>query len=186
MLNKYLVAVLAIMVVVFYAQYYSKYNKDYTIVQTTLDKVNLDLLYERNPIIVYDQLIDPHHLLKSLFAYSYAFASDLSVNATYPLMNTAKYAVLYSQQGNATVNIINPKYASTMPLMKTGSTVLSSQPLKDLQVEYVTIKLKQNQVMILPPLWLYESQQPLQCMQLDDLVSKPYFAIYKLRFGGKS
>lgn len=183
MINKYLSLVLIICILIFYVQYYSKYNREYTILQLYLDKVDINHLYEKNPIVIYDRVINPQHLLKTLFAYSYAYHATYNIKGSnYVHTNTSKYLLLYSpKDSNINVNILNPKYNGILKSEKRQRLITSKVEFTNLNdAQYVTIKLKQNQILILPSFWSFHSYNDLTCIELHDVFSLVYFACYRM------
>jgi hypothetical protein len=172
--------VVTALIVFIYIQYYSKYNSSYEIVQTYLDKINIDLLYERNPIVIYDSIKTPKQLLGTLFKYSYVSKSEYQLEHKLPVMNRAKFSFVYSTTDQDTyVNLINPSYKSSMvwkPHTKSTDKV-SLTNLEDTTVEYVTIKLKPYQVLILPTHWIIQTNAPLTKVNLHDFISYIYFKL---------
>lgn len=174
-MNKTLSIILIILVILFYIQYYSKYNYDYTIVQLYLDQITGNHLLEKNPIVIYDKVIEPSHLLKTLFKYMYVFSSLQNIyDKNYVYKNSSKYMLIYSKTESLNVNIINPKYNKILAHKKNKSTKIFSE--LD-EVNYITVKLKPNQVLILPSLWSFHSYQNISTISLQDLFSAIYFNV---------
>lgn len=181
MINKYLSLVLIICIIIFYIQYYSKYNHEYTILQLYLDKVNINHLYEKNPIIIYDRIINPQQLLKTLFAYSYIYYSSFNIKgSTFVHSNTAKYLIIYSKDEDVNINILNPKYNKILQLKKSQKLLTSKLQFSSLDdAQYITIKLKQNQILILPSFWSFQTNENISCIEIQDIFSLIYFQIYR-------
>ena len=72
--------IITILLIVVYFQYAFKVSQNINIIQLNLEKINLDILYEKNPIVIYDRVMDPSDLLKNLFAYNYISAKDILVS----------------------------------------------------------------------------------------------------------
>jgi hypothetical protein len=187
--TKILFVVVMVLIVFIYVHYYSKYNDTYEIVQTYLDKVNVDMLYERNPIVIYDSIKTPKQLLGTLFKYSYVSKSEYKINTKYPVMNRAKFSFVYSTSnegngGNADVyiNLINPSYKTSMKWESGGKKQVmdkvSTTSLEETNVQYITIKLKPYQVVIIPMHWIIQTDAPLMKYNLDDFVSLVYFKFW--------
>lgn len=154
--TKLLLFLLAILVVVAYMYYYKTYKTDVVILQTFLDQADLNLLYERYPVVIYDQVMDPRALLKTLFSYSYMFKSESQIQKGVETINKSKYMMLWhneTQNEDVFVDILNP------PVIKE-------------QKSEVSIKLRKHQVIILPAFWGFVcTTTPLNCIRLDDLFS---------------
>lgn len=184
-MTKFLFIIVVILIFSIYIHYYSKYNNSYEIIQTYLDKVNIDMLYERNPIVIYDCIKTPKQLLGTLFKYSYVTKSEYKLTTQYPVINRSKFSFIYSTNNNDTyVNLVNPSYKKDMnwmPLKQNNiktTDKMSTIGLDDTKVQYVTLKLKPYQVVILPMHWIVQTDTPILKYNLDDFVSLIYFKLW--------
>lgn len=160
----FLIAFALIMFV--YLQYYFKYNTEYRIIQAPLAKIDENVLYEKYPIVVSDRLVKPEELLETLFKYKYLFKSTHPQKGSpNPYMAISKYTLLYNNKIDIDVNIIAPQYR------KEFQGFIEFQANKDINstnAQYVTIKLKKQQVIILPAFWIYQSSLPYHVISLND------------------
>lgn len=176
----YLTTILIMLVIIVYIQYYINYKPDFKINQTYLDQFKINLLYEKYPILIYDKLIEPKDLLKTVFAYSYNISDDFPILFDNKLsINLSKYQIIYNQLADVDINLIHPKYRSQIDFTNNTKILLSKEPLSKLNVEYVTVKLKKNKIFILPTYWIYNSNLPVQTIILDDYMSYMVSKIYK-------
>ena len=178
--TKVLLILLIILIISIYVHYYSKYNTSYEISQTYLDKINLELLYERNPIVIYDSIKTPNQLLKTLFKYSYTFKNEYKISNSKVIMNRYKFSFIYSNDNECYVNLINPSYKKIFKWDKhhQSNDMMSNTEIEDTNVEYITIKLKPLQVLIIPSHWLIQSSTTLNKVNLDDVFSWIYFKLW--------
>jgi len=179
--TKALIFVLVILIISIYAQYYSKFNSGYIINQTSLDKVSLPLLYERNPIVISDSIKNPRQLLWTLFKFSYATKREYTISSPEPLRSKAKFSFVYSTNTNNDVyiNLVNPSYSHHFTWNKTKATITTSTTkLEDTQVEYISIKLRPFQVLIIPSLWIIQTENEVSKVDMDDLFSMVYFRLF--------
>jgi len=171
MYTKLLLSVIVILIIIVYVNYYTNYKKDYNILQSYLDNIDLSVVYEKYPIVIYDRVINPSELTKTLFAYSYIYKKQYSIKGPVnPMINTSKHAIIWCSDSDVTINIINPKFKNNFKWEKKVAT----QPLKNMEdttVQYVTIKLKKDQVLILPAFWIFDSSNTINIIQLDDILS---------------
>lgn len=165
--TKILIYVFIVLVCILYVQSYFKTKDDYTIVQSYLDKITIDTLHDKHPIVIYDLIQDPKTLLTSLFAYSF-ISKDLKISKPDVAYKArSKYTLLYNDSSDMHVSIISPKYQSKVVLGKSIGDQSND-------VQYITIKLKQNQVLILPILWFYICDKQCKTIALHDVMSKVY------------
>jgi hypothetical protein len=174
MIQKYLITFIIILIIIIYIQYYYKFKNDFKINQVYLDKIDMNLVNEKYPIVIYDKIIEPKQLLKTLFAYTYNISSDFPLlfeNKVY--INLAKYQIIYNQLSDIDINIIHPQFKNKIEFIqsKDSNTIHSRKTVDNLNIEYLTIKLKQNQILILQTFWMYTSQLPIQTILLNDFAS---------------
>lgn len=172
MYTKILVGVLILLVIIIYVNYYTSYKSDYNIMQTYLDKVDISIIYEKYPVIIYDRLLKPEDLTQTLFAYSYIFKRRIDLNAPVnPIYNGSKHMLVWSPWHDCTINVINPKYKKQFEWKKIKGIKTSINPLTESSVQYVTVKLKKYQVAIIPAFWIIDSDVDISVIQLDDFLS---------------
>lgn len=165
--TKVLITVLVLLVTVIYLRYYLTYKDDYNILQTYLDRVDINVIYEKYPVVIYDRVKDPSQLLKTLFAYSYVFQrGPTAIPSNRLITNKSKYVILHSGTNDAEIHVLNPKYAQAINNKESLADIAP-----EANAQYVTIKLRANQVLILPCHWIYQASEPIQSIRLDDVLS---------------
>jgi hypothetical protein len=157
-------------------QYYLKYNTTYKIIQAPLYKIDESVLYEKYPIVVFDRLVKPEELLTTLFKYKYLFKSaHPQKGSPFPYIAMNKYTIIYNNKADLDLNIVAPQYK------KEFQGFVDFQANKDIHStnsQYVTIKLKKQQVLIIPPFWIYQSNLPYHVISLNDPFSLLIIAYY--------
>ena len=162
--TRWLLALVVLLFLFVYIQHYLKYANGYRIIQTSLASININTLYERYPIIISDRLVKHDVLTKTLFKWTYSHSRRAERQGS-PMVHISrhKYLILFSPTENVTMNIINPKYQSEFS--RTHKT------LQDSTAQYVTIKLKKQQCLILPSHWMYQTNHGHFFIELDDPIS---------------
>lgn len=183
MAQNYLLIILIVSIILLYCQYYCSYRNDFKITQTYLHKVDFAILQDKYPIVIYDKVIEPRELLKTLFAYTYALSAE------YPIMfsgrvviNLSKYIIIYNQLTDVDIEVIHPRFRKIIKfeISPFNKKILQSKDdLSKINLEYITVKLKKNQVLILPNFWMFTSVTPLQTIFIDDVFSYLVNATYK-------
>jgi hypothetical protein len=177
LLVRAIIAVIVFFICVIYVNYYTSYKLDYNITQSYLDSIDISVLHERYPIIIYDQICKPSKLLTTLFAYSYVFSKQETISTGLPIYNPSKYLILWSDNSNVVLNIINPKYKKNIQWSKKNTYSIATIPLENLDknIQYITVKLKQHQVIILPAFWIFDldknTNTKINGIFLDDTLS---------------
>ena len=153
-----LLIILIVLIIIIYVLSYTKVDSSYEIIQVFLRNCTPDIFKEKHPIVISDQLPDIKSLLTTLFAYLYCFSySELSLS-TNTQINKSKFLLLQNKNlDTLAINLISPKFADH----------------KDIStVKLVTVKLKQNQVILLPVKWMYQCDSTVLKVSLDDPISK--------------
>lgn len=180
-----LILVLLLLILLMYFQYYGKYNMEYRILQVYLDNITPDILGEKYPVILYDKVVNPQDLIKSLFYGLYNFQSESVKWIGNPVLSSSKFTLLFNNTSQSYINIVSPKNRDKFIWRKDGGETVSELPLSEISVDFMTIKLKRNQVLILPPYWIYQTAKKIKRIKLNDIPSKIYETYFKMRFKKK-
>lgn len=172
MYTNVLIIIVVILIICIYIYYYTKYKSDYNILQTYLDKIDLNLIYEKYPVVIYDKVIDPAQLIKTLFAYTYLFKKQEKIKPIYCTINRSKHMILWNADNDISINLINPKYSRDIKWTKVNGYKISTVDfMNNNKIQYITIKLKANQILILPTFWIFQCTDYINIIKLDDLIS---------------
>lgn len=156
-LKRLLIAMVIFGIFYVYIVLYTKVpDPPYTIVQVTLDKLTPDILQEKQPVLVNDRIVNIDALLKTVFAYMYMFSDERFLEPSDKFSKTtAKYTIFTSPFWDTNIDIADP------------SNLHQQQSPK-----YITIKLHQNKVLIMPSQWLYRiTDKRIKRILLDDILS---------------
>lgn len=168
-----------LLIIILYLSYYSKFSKNYNITQTFLNNFSPDLLYERNPIIIYDSLATPHDLLKTIFKYQFLFSQENTIPMDKTFSVKSKFSIVYSSNdAPVLINLINPTYASSFTWYTNKKQRMSDTNISTTNISYIDVQLKKNQVIILPPHWIVHTTTQLQKIDIDDVASFAYFCMF--------
>ena len=153
-MNKYLI--LAIILLLIYCYCYFIFNFDITILQTSLNDFNFNLLYQKQPLIIEDKIIDYNNLVSSWFKQNIIY-DNISYNCNFWNTNNFKYLFIYSI--NDTEILLNkPNIKKIIP---------------DETDQIVSIQLYTNQCLILPFKWKYfiENNNDLIIIGIHDYIT---------------
>lgn len=165
-----------VLLVLLYIQYYTKYNTNYRIVQASLANIDGKHLYERYPIVISERLVNPEALLSTLFRFTYTSEKRCVLPGTDQVFKTYnKYLMVFNPDQDVEIDIVSPAYSKEfVPWKPTKECVVMMShgiPFQQSTIQYVTIRLKKQQVMILPSYWMYHCTQPHRAMGLNDPLS---------------
>lgn len=159
--SKIMLLIIITLLIIIYIKYYTKYNTSYKIIQTELANSTEDIIYERYPIIISDRIVNPRQLLDTLFKYKYMFQNTfIQYGSPIPRIVFDKYTILFNNKTDIEINIISPLYKKDI-----------NQDINSANIEFVTIKLKKLQVLILPTFWIYHTELPHHVITLNDPLS---------------
>lgn len=176
--NALLITVVTL-ITLLYMSYYSKYAKEFNLIQTFLSNLTPELLYERNPIIIYDALATPKDLLKTIFKYQYLIQQENTTLENSIIAIKSKFSLVFSTNvEKATIKLINPMFLSSFKWKTVKRQRLTDTDINSTNVSYIDIQLKKHQVMILPPHWIIQSSSKLNKIDIDDIISYLYFSIF--------
>lgn len=175
--SNFLICTILILLIFLYLQYYLKFNDGYDIIQVNLDKVNDNILYEKKPVIIYDQIFKIQDILKTLFKYTYINSNNRIGAKNITTLCLGKYNIIYSKDETIYINIISPKYKKEFKLQNG----LSKTDLNKTRVQYMTIKLRPHQLLLLPPFWLYNTDKTHNLLVLHDILSIVVEFIFRIK-----
>lgn len=143
---RHLWGLIVIVILVWYIGYYYRYPSETTILQTILPNFHFDLLLEKQPIVLQDQITDLSTLKNAWFprmCHLHTWTSDTSWQ-----LNKHKYLVLQPQ-----VDTLLYLYPRGKPMLPNGVP----DPAQSILLE---IHLKAHQVVILPYKYYYHTEEP--------------------------
>lgn len=151
-MNTYNIQFLLI-ILIFFIYFYVKSSlktKDYVeILQGDLVKITDNTLYEKQPIIINDKIIDAKELLNSLFKYQYSFVKTFELEKETELFNTHKFMILHNISENYVEILITPPTGKHPP---------------------IELNLPPHNVIILPYKWSILSNSSLDGILLNDFI----------------
>lgn len=125
-----------------------KPKTDFQILQSNLHNISDNILYEKYPIIINDNIIDANDLLSTLFKYQYIFMKSFTLTHTHSMINYSKYLIIHNIDHNeCTVQVSNPSNHSNN----------------------ISVIVHPFNVLIIPYKWKIElGECKLRCIQLND------------------
>lgn len=148
-----LLGLLIIMVIYLYVSYYIKVNPSLTLMQSGIQNIDFDMLYNKTPIVVTDRIVDVHDILSTIFKYQYSFISS-PMNKTSWLRNSHKFMIV-SVRTDQTIQVAHPH-------AKVGEG----------NYEFIDVVMRKHQIIILPFGWWISAPSSVNIYQLDDMISK--------------
>lgn len=129
-----------LLLVILYAYCYFIYPHHISIIQATLSEFNFNMLLERQPLVIEDNVKDVFAVLNSWFSINIIEDIEFDSKRLWNI-NFHKYLYCYSTEDTEIL------------LYKAGKTVSGDTP--DNTEPVIAIKLKKNQSCIIPYRWYY-------------------------------
>lgn len=139
---------LAVIIIIFYIKLTLQKKRDFQIIQTSLEIFKDDLLYEKYPIILEDNIVNIDELFGSIFKYQYIFKKQGKKKKKKEYKCNSKFLVFH----NITLQ---------------ESTISIKNNVNDV---FVDVIIRQNKVLILPYGWYYINKNNISYFLLNDFI----------------
>tara|TARA_B100001778_G_scaffold330978_1_gene334453 strand:- start:66 stop:560 length:495 start_codon:yes stop_codon:yes gene_type:complete len=137
---KILITLFIILIIISIIFIYHINNNTITINQTTINKFDFYLLYQKNPLIISNHIPDLTTILESWFKYNYISKIQFTNNWK---LNNSKYLLLHNNSDtDIEIHICNP-----------NTKIENNIPTQNAKI--ITIKLSSLQFIIIPYKWFY-------------------------------
>lgn len=160
--------ILAVCIVLFaYIKLYLKPKKDIQLLQANLSNFDSNLLVEKQPVLIFDQVVHPQNVIDVSFKYMYHLTNSTKTpDGTY-VQNLSKFAVIYNDQD--TVQDISLQKYHTKAASSSKNMFYSSIAYRE-SIETLTIKLPEKNMIIIPYLYSIKTQQSIPVTYLSDFI----------------
>lgn len=173
-----LIVLVVITFMLLYLQSYFRTMKTTQIIQTSLINFHPNILLEKEPIYIEDNIYNPADIISSVFKYQYIYKVLSLSNKLYWKKNLSSFVIIYNDQDyDVNINIINPNYCKDTEYFK-GLFVnkfykVSKTTLIHKQV--VQVILKPYNMLVLPLNWIYNTDvDNVLEIHLFDCISRIY------------
>ena len=138
---------------------YHLHKNTIVITQTTIDKFEFNLLYQKNPLVISDNIPSLQLILDSWFKYNFIYKDDSNVFKW--KLNASKYTLLHNNnEMNIEIHICHPN-------IKIINNIPSSES------KIITIDLAVNQFIVLPYKWYYfNDNKKVTIFNIHDMYTK--------------
>lgn len=173
----YLLISIVIAFLLLYVQSYFKIPKDTQIIQTTLSTFHPDLLLEKQPIYVNDDIFNPADVIGTVFKYQFIHKVLSLSNKDYVKKNLSRFVLIYNDSDvMVEVDISNPhlqkslQYYNGLFVSKFYKVVKNS---KNERKFFTKILLKPCNMIVLPVHWIYHTTTDnILEIHLFDIITK--------------
>jgi len=158
----------------FYAK--PKYT-NISIIQSTLNTFDENLLYEKNPIVLYDTIVNIEELKYTIFKYQYLFQSSVHVMKHVRYKNKSKFMILHNNSNDKTVvSLYQPTCKLSLNLTR---NVFFDDSSNIVTGEHVDVILHPYNVICLPGHWSCVTENTIPCIYLSDISHMLMCKIFK-------
>ena len=143
-----------------YVSYYYRYPSNVSIIQSSFDRLDLNLFQERQPIVLDDPVENIQDLKKSWFKWNYTKYYQMPDQVPEKwYKNQYKYLIIQPQE--STELYLCPAHVKFVNQVPPAEETL------------IIIKLKARQIVILPLHWKYmiQTYQPIYYLGIHDIVT---------------
>jgi hypothetical protein len=139
-----------------YISYYYRYPTKVSILQSRLNEFDLNLLNEKQPIVIEDRIKDINEIRKAWFKWNF--------KKEYNTYDTDKW-----YKNNFKYFLIHPQEDTEVFLYPPNKPVINNEPSPEEQI--IVMKLKANQLLIVPYKWLnmIDKLQNVNFIGLNDI-----------------
>jgi hypothetical protein len=158
-MNLWIACAVAILIYI-YVSYYYRYPQKVSILQSSLDRFDLNLLQEKQPIVLEDAIKDIQEIKKAWFKWNYTTRSN-------------GYLPDQWQKNRHKHLLIHPQESTEILLYPAAAPTLKQSNIPDPNETIVIIKLKPNQLLIVPFHWktMIQKEKQIEFMGIHDLVT---------------
>jgi hypothetical protein len=124
---RFLIGFLIILALLLYIKSIHSVKESMIIIQTRVSSLNPDMLLEKQPILVYDAIVNIDQFIGAAFRFLYIWAQKKDIPCERNVMNTnksAQYMLIHASHGNTNVVVRNPRSKQTSNVMMYDGNVL--------------------------------------------------------------
>lgn len=156
-----LISLLIALIIISYITVYTKPKQNIEILQTDKHNLSYDVLLEKQPIVVFDEIKSIHDVIDS-FQYTYLFKKAIEIMPDIIYQNDCKYILLHNNS-NSDINITIFKKITKTSRFNTSVTIL-----QDEDETGISIIMKPFNVLIIPYLMAFRSSEKMTVHCLND------------------
>lgn len=151
---RYLAVLIAAACLLFYVYSYTRVPMVTEILQTSITKLTPALLFEKQPIVIHEPIVDPMSLVNTVFKYLvFGTKTFNGLKGAALTQTTTRYTVITCPKGGV-VDVFHPKY----------SNVIATN-----RAQFITFKLSANQIIILPKQWWFQVKGDCKVVSLKGI-----------------
>ena len=158
-----LIVFIIILLISIYISFDLKINNNFQIIQLSSNKINQDILYEKNPILIQDNINDIEDFINVIMPYEKIYTNKFLHSNKYSInQNLSNYLLIYNSNNTPIdVYIAHPRNKNKFNWSNTNANnyLISNYTVKTFDnindVKFVKFVLRPKQTIILPKFWLF-------------------------------
>jgi len=155
---------LVVFAIILYIYIYTRPKRDVQLIQTQIDSFNPELLIEKQPVLIYSEIVDKKEFMEISFRYQYMFSKEIWVADGEVIQNNSKFALIHNDTEEDTEVFIRKRRIKA----KLGNMYHTRLPDEQLS-DSIKIILKPYNALVLPYLFEYKLSKDAKTTYLTDL-----------------
>lgn len=152
--------------IVCYISIYTKPKKHIEILQSDLSSLKTEFLLEKQPLIIYDKIVDPLEVIQSTFKYLYTFKIHKSLTANHIYQSNSRYALIHNPSDeDLTITLLKKNVKKNH--LNLFYTFIGNEFKENENT--ITIILKPYNMIAIPYLYMMQCEQSLNVHFLNDM-----------------
>ena len=158
--------VVVLSIVILYIYIYTRPKRNIELLQTDITSFDPEHLFEKQPILIFSEIVDKKDFIQVSFKYQYMFQNETWVAQNTAVQNTSKFALLYNDTNDDMIIRTNKRRTKA----KYGKIYHYVFP-EDYGIPETAIKiiLKPHNILVLPYLFEYTASKDLKVNYMTDI-----------------
>lgn len=161
-----LLTLFIIVCIVSYIYIYTKPKKHMEILQSELSSLKTEFLLEKQPLIIYDKIVDPIEVIHSTFKYLYTFKIHKLLTANQVYQSNSRYALIHNPTEEDLTLTLSKKNIKKNHLNLFYTFIGNEFKKNDSTIQII---LKPYNMIALPYLYMMQCEENLDVYFLNDI-----------------
>ena len=162
-----------------YSNLYLKPNKDFQLIQANLNNFTEGILYEKNPFIIYDEIVNMYEILNTVFKYQYVLKQKNIIDKNKIYKSKSKYALVHNNSDtDLTINLMSPFNHVIKSHIRNNKNASYFYDIIDIEIDTtqhvidnsIGIIVKPYNMLSIPAFWMFKSNSNAQITYLSDFI----------------
>lgn len=161
-----LLTLFIIICIISYISMYTKPKKHMEILQTDIASMNTNFLLEKQPLVIYDKIVNPEEVIRASFKFLYTFKINKTLSSNKIYQSNSRYALVHNASDEDVILTILKKNIKKNHLNLFYTFIGNEFDENDRTIQII---LKPYNMISVPYLYMMHCQQDLKVWFLNDL-----------------